>query len=972
MAASSDDQDEDDFVLIGTPVPELSDDQPLQKPTTIQDLTARDKEGRRRFHGAFTGGFSAGYFNTVGSKEGFAPSTFSSSRNKRFDNAERTSFRPEDFMDDEDLEEHGIAPRKFTTVTGYTSEESTRKLLSDASSLASASGLDITPAIADLIVPEQIPVGVRLLQKMGWREGQGLGPRKRKKKKKSVKTSNPSIKTYGCALPSSDDQSDSDEFVPINLEDIKFAPKDVCPISLNAKDDVHGLGYHGIDASLALPGSHINLFQQPKFHNSKNKKGIRGEAFGVGVFEEEDENIYAIDSLSNYDLTMKLDEEEDNKFGWTAPRQHGKQSVPVTYVGKLLEGFCLSSKPLQPKKKYPPPTLPHNFKPQHWFRKKRVISHLPHDLKNDDQNMLKNLTAVDRGLLLGETPIMKSVFDLVPKEDIDRIEATKTAIAMTQSLKDKAKDQLSSKFRTVNASGDNSQELSADRTPSLFLSKFKPAESAVTESEFKDSSSKAPLFQGSLNFQPFRKDPAKQERYDKFLSLLKQEVKDPYLAVASSHMTEWEKSREKEEFSKAAKIYRPMSAMMSARFVRGSMIDDEQEKGSTKSVMNDVNDQVKAAELGMFGQLTHEVFEWHPNSLLCKRFNVPNPYPGSDIVGLPSVKRDKFSVFNFLNFNDYQPQETEPSSEKVSVPVDKTLKPEKKTMASVFKVLDDPTFNEPIHRRTSDDNSEHTEMDLPVEETSVDEQKEVISPDMDLFRAIFKNSDSEDSDDEVVKEDKLISSSDDERSDKLETDIIKDKVINIKKADIEITHSDEKLKSSETLKEIYSGKSFTEDSSLRSPTWRKKTSIFSVLDEIGKEGVMDENIHSNSALAQKEDVLSRLSVPSEIQDETSDVEYGPKLPSYLNDSNRLSADNSVPIIPQVPASLDRKNDKHKGSKKHKKDKKKKSKHKKKHKKHKKSSKTKKVRKDDSSSGDEADTESESDNSDNSNLKSSIF
>ena len=30
----------------------------------------RDKQGRQRFHGAFTGGFSAGYFNTVGSKEG--------------------------------------------------------------------------------------------------------------------------------------------------------------------------------------------------------------------------------------------------------------------------------------------------------------------------------------------------------------------------------------------------------------------------------------------------------------------------------------------------------------------------------------------------------------------------------------------------------------------------------------------------------------------------------------------------------------------------------------------------------------------------------------------------------------------------------------------------------------------------------------------------------------------------------------
>jgi len=33
-------------------------------------LQVRDDEGRRRFHGAFTGGFSAGYYNSVGSKEG--------------------------------------------------------------------------------------------------------------------------------------------------------------------------------------------------------------------------------------------------------------------------------------------------------------------------------------------------------------------------------------------------------------------------------------------------------------------------------------------------------------------------------------------------------------------------------------------------------------------------------------------------------------------------------------------------------------------------------------------------------------------------------------------------------------------------------------------------------------------------------------------------------------------------------------
>lgn len=46
-------------------------DEPLKKPIPLHEQTVKDEKGRyKRFHGAFTGGFSAGYFNTVGSKEG--------------------------------------------------------------------------------------------------------------------------------------------------------------------------------------------------------------------------------------------------------------------------------------------------------------------------------------------------------------------------------------------------------------------------------------------------------------------------------------------------------------------------------------------------------------------------------------------------------------------------------------------------------------------------------------------------------------------------------------------------------------------------------------------------------------------------------------------------------------------------------------------------------------------------------------
>lgn len=52
-----------------------------------------------RFHGAFTGGFSAGYFNTVGSEEGFKPKSFVSTRQNR---AERKFVSAKDFMDQDD------------------------------------------------------------------------------------------------------------------------------------------------------------------------------------------------------------------------------------------------------------------------------------------------------------------------------------------------------------------------------------------------------------------------------------------------------------------------------------------------------------------------------------------------------------------------------------------------------------------------------------------------------------------------------------------------------------------------------------------------------------------------------------------------------------------------------------------------------------------------------------------------------
>jgi hypothetical protein len=106
----------------------------------VWEQEVRDESGRRRLHGAFTGGFSAGYFNTVGSKEGWTPQTFVSSRkvrhalttyilhlnvlrcllhvnarsfvtdthtfNRAQARASHTERTAEDYMDEEDIKEH--------------------------------------------------------------------------------------------------------------------------------------------------------------------------------------------------------------------------------------------------------------------------------------------------------------------------------------------------------------------------------------------------------------------------------------------------------------------------------------------------------------------------------------------------------------------------------------------------------------------------------------------------------------------------------------------------------------------------------------------------------------------------------------------------------------------------------------------------------------------------------------------------
>ncbi|NXC57403.1 GPTC1 protein, partial [Aleadryas rufinucha] len=760
-AVESSDSEEEDLVSYGSALQPLQEGERIKKPVPLQEQTVKDAKGRyQRFHGAFTGGFSAGYFNTVGTKEGWTPSAFVSSRQKR---ADRTILGPEDFMDEEDLSEFGIAPKDITTTDDFSSKAKDRikeKARQIAGVVAPIPG---TTAFDDLIGPSKITVGVELLRKMGWKEGQGIGPRV--KRKPCRQKPDPTVKIYGCALPpglSEGSEDEEDEYQP---ENVTFAPKDVMPVDLTPKENVHGLGYKGLDPSQALFGvsgrEHLNLFTGGSEetsnllgdlrHSKGRKLGITGQAFGVGALEEEDDDIYATDTLSKYDTVLKDEEPGDGLYGWTAPKQYKSKRRPegeFKYIGKILDGFSLASKSSAPIKIYPPPSLPRNYRPVHYFRPVIIAGnencHLRKALEESTgkleidatQQSRHALNASQRREQLGETELkgpVPSILEYLSEKDRERLKELKQA--SEQQMKAKIGSQQSPNSRLQPAS----LEDAAHKWQMLLGGQLANA--------------------GSSDFKPFAKNPEKQKRYENFVKSLKKGEKDTLERFLDPNMTEWERGREQEEFFRAAMFYRSSNSTLSSRFTRAKYEDDVDKVEVPRDQENDIDDKETAVKMKMFGKLTRDKFEWHPDKLLCKRFNVRDPYPDSSVVGLPKVKRDKYSVFNFLTVPEPTTSVTQATNEKIqdSNGLNKPKKPsrwdvsdkekEKKDSISEFISLARSKAGvqqQPPVPATEDCGTGTSEI-LPTLVTNEDKNQEEESgrPPMDLFKAIFVSSSDE-------------------------------------------------------------------------------------------------------------------------------------------------------------------------------------------------------------------------------------
>ncbi|KAI1457031.1 DUF1604-domain-containing protein [Annulohypoxylon moriforme] len=630
-------QDQESYVVYGTPLPPLDPevrDDGSYVPVWKQEV--RDERGRKRLHGAFTGGWSAGYFNTVGSKEGWTPSTFVSSRtNRRKDDTAAKQQRPEDFMDDEDLADTEEA-RKLQTAQGFAGLGSTGE-----DGLAGRGGL------TDLFRVKGDTMGKKLLRKMGWKDGQGIGPKVRRKARLDVSSG----KSVGIA------QAGGETYL--------FAPDNVAMISFNKKLDRKGLGHRGESRLTPLKANTRAEAGSSSDEDSQNGPLIRPNALkkkkpskfgkggiGIGVLNDtgsDDEDPYEIGPRISYNRVIGGDKKKKKPTNTITAANPALRSAPVfisrkktlaqagknlrkCHDGRLpLDGFVfgtrtddLSSSINSEVNKYPPPAIPADWKPS---KQRKPDPSTPNPNSNStyistaDAARASKLDPRSRASLLGEAQLQgKSVFDF---------------------LSTTARDRLAS------ATGKTNLPPALNEIPSGFaLSEAEKRQQLLRQIPELDKATAAAAIARGVSgggATPYADDEVKRGRYRRYLEWAAGFAAEPPpplvkgVGGGGGGSTE-EYLREMHEFWKCAMIFKPMTGAMASRFTTSTASTTSLLKGNgngsggggaedlvTRPPPKPVDPAEQAAGIGMYGSMTRSTADFYPTRLLCKRFNVKPP-----------------------------------------------------------------------------------------------------------------------------------------------------------------------------------------------------------------------------------------------------------------------------------------------------------------------------------------------------------
>ena len=533
------------------------------------------------------------YFNSVGSKEGWTPKTFVSSRsNRNKDQPPGPAQRAEDFMDEEDL-----------------AEAAEMRQLETAQNFAGIAGGDDTgnDSFFGLFTNQEETMGVKLAQKMGWRRDQGIG----RKISRSARLEDETAK---------------------DMTSHTFAPEDTRAMPI-PREEVRrkGLGYQSEARLQVAEEKKADRGPMLGFHFTEDstrapvvkKPAAKKSSFGVGVLNDtgsDDEDPYELGPKITFNKTIGKDKKskKPSKFA-----KAGAGDGPVFVSKKAstkalallsrssmdgrppLTGFILAADiaELTSKPKYPPPKIPVGWKST------KTSSTLENQQYQSvaDAAKASTLDAKGRSALLGEQQLPgKSIFDFISKEARDRLAG------------------LSGKANLPQGRGESGPEgyLPAAKAQPKDLWSLVPA--------LDKSTAAAALAKGATGWMPYAEDLQKRARYVGFLELragLKDDLPERSGGISTS---EWVK--ELQEFAHAAQVFKPSTGIMASRFTSsssstmgGTMSGGTEETLLRQAARKPEDPAEQAAKMGMYGAMTRTSFPFHPSRLLCKRFNVRPP-----------------------------------------------------------------------------------------------------------------------------------------------------------------------------------------------------------------------------------------------------------------------------------------------------------------------------------------------------------
>ena len=758
---------------------------------------ATDEQGRRRFHGAFTGGFSAGYFNTVGSKEGWQPKQFKSSRGSSEGRYEQQSMK--DFMDEDELEEYergmmrtnaeydafgkeGEAMAGFRRIEGdeedgaeeedgtnrrmalfgTTAEEKEKAMRGEGGKRGFSKSL--ARSILDYVKPVISGIGTKLLVKMGWRVGKSLGRRKKKVKGKIV-----------FKAMKEDEQAWKTRY---EQQLVSVLGGDVVN---NTKDNSWGIGYDPYaGAEEFRKRDQHELMKKRERYSKEGEKKQRGMAFGLGAFEADDDmNVYderPRERNAEYSFELKSEDEEDGddeneRFGRGADHRQkdalrnplGVKRLPDRATrdaierGQKFPGFVESDAIPEEVEWFQAPEVPKEFNERHVFDTGDVA---------DDMNEAEE--EKEEEILPPPPPQMQKLSDEKRKviESLARFVA-RNGEAFEQLAKQKQKNEKKFSF-LFGGEGASSYayclkkaKLEEKRNARKLLAtakrKIAPLLSAakgedISKQRKHDAESRGIL----LGEEPLKRTvppPPPQAQVEKMKipargQPIAENIKKVNLSAAIN-----EKDKKQilatmsNMFTTSGQIVNadmPSAGLQTAKEL--AKIREEREKLEAVEAANlkNVEKEREAQREAMSRMIvnTRTTVPWSPALLLCKRLGIPDPYAGREYAR-PAKFRASFKTETV----DLLPETTQIRLEKQPKFMSKKEREEMKN-----KKTDDEDDETKVAKAPKDDEDEVEEEHAPSGQlTQVPPPPPPLplrEKPMDLFKAIFEDSDDEEEEEE--------------------------------------------------------------------------------------------------------------------------------------------------------------------------------------------------------------------------------